>query len=242
MRLKIPTTWTSLGLLAVVATSAGCPDESVYPGDDVFQRESHSLVPEWPAAFDSAAKDWQLGSGLVDGVGQEQPIAFPHYTHVTVNGMQCEYCHQAARKSLHGGVPSGATCMNCHRYVKKDSPEILKVAEYYAKGEPVPWRKVHDIPDFVHFEHKRHVQGGVECTECHGQMGLQGQTTTWSVKDEDGKVSSQTGVRWPVVRETTLQMGWCLDCHATHPSIDKNYGEMANLRRAELKDCWTCHK
>ncbi|MCB9664157.1 MAG: cytochrome c3 family protein [Alphaproteobacteria bacterium] len=242
MRRTTTTPWTALGLLVAVTGAAGCPDASVYPGDDVFQREPHSLFPEWPAAFDPAAKDWQLGSGMVDGRGLEQPIAFPHYTHVTLNGMQCEYCHQAARKSLHAGVPQGQTCMNCHTYVKKDSPEVQKVVAYFEKGEPVPWRKVHDLPDFVHFEHKRHVQAGVDCTECHGQMGLQGQPETWSEKDEHGKVVTKTGVRHPVVRETTLQMGWCLDCHASHPSVDENYGDKANLRRAELKDCWTCHK
>jgi hypothetical protein len=148
--------------------------------------------------------------------------------------------------------------MNCHTYVMTDRPEIQKLKAYWDAGKPVPWQKVHDLPDFVQFNHARHVRGGVDCTECHGQVSLQGQTTTWTevVKEADAngheteKVVSKTGVRYPMVRETTMQMGWCLDCHASHPAVDKNYcGEgaepgcdLANRRRAELKDCWTCHK
>jgi hypothetical protein len=124
----------------------------------------------------------------------------------------------------------------------KDKPEIQKVLASYAASEPIAWKKVHDLPDYVHFTHKRHVQAGVDCTECHGQVGLQGQVSTWSEDDGHGSTKQVTGIRNVMVRETSLQMGWCLDCHATHPSIDENYGEQSHLRRAELKDCWTCHK
>ena len=235
--------------LATIATvmvlSAGCLNEQAYQGTEDFPRHTNNLLP------DPIEGEAQIGVGLVTGEGLEQPIAFPHYTHVTDLGMQCEYCHQAARKSIHGGVPQTATCMNCHKYVKTDSPEIQKVKASYDSGNPISWKKVHDLPDYVHFAHKRHVQAGVDCTECHGLMGLQGQPTTWTetVKEynEAGEVThvenvAKEGIRWPVVRETTMQMGWCLDCHGGHPSIDDNYGEEANLRRAELKDCWTCHK
>ncbi|MCB9681352.1 MAG: cytochrome c3 family protein [Alphaproteobacteria bacterium] len=234
--------WTAAGLVATLTLAAGCPPVSEYPGDAEFQRTPHSLLPEAPSPFDTNATPWHLGAGAITGTGPEQPIAFPHYRHVTVAGMQCEYCHAVARKSIHAGVPQTATCMNCHTYVLKDSPEIQKVKGYYDAGEPIPWVKVHDIPDFVNFAHDRHVRAGVDCTECHGQVGLQGQVTNWTEVDDNGERVDKSGVRWPMVRETTMQMGWCLDCHATHPSVDKNYGEKATLRRAELKDCWTCHK
>jgi hypothetical protein len=238
-------------LLGLVYMLGGCPPIETYPGDGPFVREPHSLLPPtWDS--DADTKDWHYGSGVVAPSGPDQPIQFTHFRHVTELGMQCEYCHDAARKSIHGGVPSTQTCMNCHTYVAKDRPEIKKIQEYWDKKEPIPWSKVHDAADFVHFNHSRHVQGGVECTECHGQIGLQGKQIEQPAVDASGKpVLDEAGK--PVmekvippgqvmVRETTLQMGWCLDCHASHPSIDKNYGDKANLRRAELKDCWTCHK
>jgi len=239
----------SMGLLfGVLVFAAGCPPVSEYPGDAVFQRLPHSLFPPTPVGDEP----WHLGSGAVTGEGPAQPIQFSHHRHVTEIGIQCEYCHDSARKSIHGGVPGTQTCMNCHQYVAKDKPEIQKLTEYWTRGEPIPWSKVHDVADFVHFNHSRHVQGGVQCTECHGQIGQQGQYTQIEKRDEHGKVVfdehgqavTERGIEpgKVMVRETTMQMGWCLECHGSHPSIDKNYGEKANLRRAELKDCWTCHK
>lgn len=244
-------------LVAAMVLQAGCPDVSSFPGTEDFPRLSQSMLPP-----DFGDQEVHLGAGLITGVGPEQPIAFPHHKHIVELGMQCEYCHSSARKSIHGGVPETRVCAGCHWQVKADHPEIAKILSFgegcgfegagglNANCEPIPWKKVHDIPDFVHFSHKRHVQGGVECTECHGQVELQGQPTTWTksdamgnpILDDDGHLVKMEGVRYPMVRETTMQMGWCLDCHASHPSIDKNYGDKADLRRAELKDCWTCHK
>lgn len=173
----------------------------------------------------------QISAGAITGVAIDQPIAFTHYRHVTTLGMDCQYCHAYARDSNYAGVPPVEMCMGCHTHVRTDSPEIMKLTEFWESGEPVPWQKVHDLPDFVHFAHKRHVRAGVNCTECHGQVPLMGR---WP----DGDPAAAE----VMIRETPLQMGWCLDCHAEHPSIDENYGDDANTRRAELKDCWTCHK
>jgi hypothetical protein len=247
---------TLAGLSVALTTVAGCLNTESFDASDAtdFPRRTNSLLPPAPSPFADSGVEWHLGAGEVTGTGPEQPIAFPHYTHVMQNGMQCEYCHQAARKSIHGGVPQTATCMNCHSYVAKDKPAVKKLVEYWESGEPIPWKKVHDLPDFVHFSHKRHVQGGVDCTECHGQMGLQGEHLVgWEPPassddhhEGDGHESDAAHAKAEgpvtVIRETTMQMGWCLDCHATHESIDINYGDKANLRRAELKDCWTCHK
>ena len=130
--------------------------------------------------------------------------------------------------------------------MKKDSPIIQKVKAAYDAGEPIRWKKVHDLPDYVYFTHKRHVRAGVECTECHGQVPQMGKPETFTKKVDDGHGHTEdkevTEVRTVMVRETTLQMGWCLNCHGSHPSVDENYGDLADLRRAELKDCWTCHR
>ena len=213
----------------------------------------------------------QIGSGYVTGEALPQPIAFPHYTHAQVLGMECQYCHSEARKSKHSGIPPVQSCMGCHQWVKTGEPEIKKLTEYWKAGEgdtfkkqayvgglsdaelakvaeghkeTLPWKKVHDIPDFVHFAHKPHIRAGVDCTECHGQMQLQGmkEPVQVGVDHATGEPIMEEHVVNVVVRETTMQMGWCIDCHSQHPSVDKNYGDQAEIRRAELKDCWTCHK
>lgn len=225
----------ALAGLAVTGSSlSGCPDPSQFAGDENFPRDPHLLYPE----YDSSTG--QVAAGEVTGIAPEQPIQFPHYTHVTVMDMQCEFCHSEARRSIHAGVPSVQTCMNCHQHCAKESPEIEKLRGFWdgGRGEPVPWTKVHDLPDYVIFSHKRHVGAGVNCTECHGQVGMQGEPVP--VVDENGE--TRMVAKDVMVREASLQMGWCLDCHGSHPSIDENYGEQADLRRAELKDCWTCHK
>lgn len=245
MRRHIETAVLAIALSASLVLAAGCPDTESFEGTEDFPRLAHSLLPEAPSVFsDGGGREWQHANGVVTGTGPQQPIEFPHYRHVTELNIQCEYCHTAARKSIHGGVPETQTCVNCHQWVMsvKDKPEIKKVLDFYERGEPIPWKKVHDLPDYVHFAHKRHVQAGVNCTECHGQIGLQGQIETWTEVDHEGHQVAKTGIKNVMVRETSLQMGWCLDCHASHPSIDENYGDKANLRRAELKDCWTCHK
>ena len=256
---------TLAGFGALMVMMSCFPDTAAMPGTEDFPRGAHSLLPEGPAApehaegsapGDTNTPAWQIGSGMVTGEGPAQPIGFPHFRHVTELGMQCEYCHSNARKAIHGGVPDSKVCAGCHWQVKKDLGEIKKITSFgegcdYTgigtlndKCQPIPWKKVHDLPDFVHFNHSRHVQGGVQCTECHGQIGLQGKPTTWFEVGENGERVEKTGVPADkvMIRETTMQMGWCLDCHGTHPSIDKNYGDKADLRRAELKDCWTCHK
>ena len=187
----------------------------------------------FPLPPDYGDQETHISSGMVTGFAPEQPIPFTHYRHATELGMDCQYCHSEARKSRHSGVPPLQTCMGCHSWVKKDSPHIQKLTEYWKNGEgelPPQWSKVHDIPDFVHFAHKPHIRAGVDCTECHGDKIA-----------EKGKFENGT-TNHVMSREKTLQMGFCLDCHANHPTVDKNYGEKADLRRAELKDCWTCHK
>jgi hypothetical protein len=198
--------------------TAGCATEAVAENDAeaVFTLGTKALAP--PELFD---ENLVVAVGAASEEIIEQPIAFPHDRHVKVLGMDCQYCHSSARKGIHAGVPPTQLCMGCHNLVSTEGrPELDKLKTYYANNEPVPWVKVHDLPDFVYFSHKRHVVGGVQCQECHGQV-------------QDMGVAQ---------RVSTLEMGWCLDCHAQHDSIDQNYGTKAELRRAELKDCWTCHK
>jgi hypothetical protein len=234
--------------------------------DPAFPLEPHILYPQYYPG------NGQIAAGRATGEALEQPIGFSHNLHAQELNINCQYCHSEARRSIHGGVPPLQTCMGCHQYVKPDNPQIkqihmawcgqercqVKTDEY---GQPIVeeaaqtfrWNKVHDLPDYVNFTHKRHVRAGVNCTECHGQVQLQGQYRMVDVpKGQIGDAVPEAAVTGDsmairkvdevMVREASLQMGWCLNCHAGHPSIDENYGDQADLRRAELKDCWTCHK
>ena len=214
----------------------GCSSNAVAkPADEeIFPIGSKNLVPNTFVSIPMSASPLEVDkmtffpTDLSVAVGDplaepiQQPIAFPHSKHAKDLGIDCQYCHSGARKGQHAGVPPTQVCMGCHAMVSSDGrPELEKLKAFWAagKGDPIPWVKVHDLPDFVYFSHKRHVLGGVQCQECHGQVQEMG---------VDERVAS-------------LKMGWCLDCHAQH-ALDDSYGTQQELRRSELKDCWTCHK
>ncbi len=120
-----------------------------------------------------------------------QPIAFSHAHHVTEIGLDCQMCHVYARRGPVAGIPSVETCAGCHEQVLSDRPEIQKVLEFWENEQPIPWVRVHDLPDFTRFSHKRHVLGGVDCAECHGNVGQME----------------------AAVQVESLTMGWCVTCH-----------------------------
>jgi len=127
-------------------------------------------------------------------VAREQPIQFSHERHVGGNGIDCRYCHTAVEDSPFAGIPPTKTCMNCHSEVFADSPFLKPVRDSFETGRAIAWTRVHDLPDFVHFDHSIHVNKGVGCTTCHGQVD-----------------------RMPLMWQAqSLQMEWCLDCHR-HP-------------------------
>jgi formate-dependent nitrite reductase cytochrome c552 subunit len=120
-----------------------------------------------------------------------QPVAFSHAIHVEQVGMDCRYCHNAVEKSWYSNIPSSATCMNCHTQVLKDDPRLALVRESAATGKPIPWIQIHKLPDYVYFNHSVHVNRGVSCVECHGQINQM---------DE-------------VYHAKPFSMLFCLDCH-----------------------------
>lgn len=125
------------------------------------------------------------------GYAPSQPIPFSHKLHAGERKIDCKYCHTSVGRSTHSNVPSSAVCMNCHQHVKTDSPHIQKLTEAYEKGTPIQWVNVYVLPDFVYFNHERHVARGVSCDTCHGNV------------QEMEKV----------YQATTLSMGWCVNCH-----------------------------
>ena len=130
----------------------------------------------------------------------EQPIPFPHDKHANPAnaGIPCMYCHYSADRSVDAGIPALQVCSGCHMAAgtptplfRADSVGIQLLARYVAEQTPIPWVRIHDLPDHVHFPHMRHVNAGVTCQECHGPV-------------ED----------MPVIEQfSSLRMGWCVDCH-----------------------------
>jgi hypothetical protein len=141
------------------------------------------------------------------GYAPEQPVPFSHELHVGKLGMSCVYCHSNVERSPHATVPNTQTCMNCHQTIKANSPLLSKVRESYEKGVPVEWERVHRLPDYAYFNHAQHVNRGIGCVSCHGQVN-----------------------EMPViVHEKPLSMGWCLSCHRHPDSNLRPPGEATNM-------------
>ncbi len=125
------------------------------------------------------------------GQRPDQPVPFSHKHHVEGLGLQCQYCHTSVEKSSYAGIPPTKTCMNCHSQIWTNAQLLEPVRQSWATGESIQWIKVHDLPDYVYFNHEIHVNKGIGCSSCHGRV------------DE-----------MPLMyQENTLQMEWCLNCH-----------------------------
>ena len=169
----------------------------------------------------------------------EQPVQFSHLHHVLDDGIDCRYCHTSVETSSFAGIPPTKTCMNCHSQIFAASPFLAPVRESFRSGQPIQWTRVHDLPDFVYFDHSIHVYKGVGCTTCHGQVD-----------------------RMPLMyQEQSLQMEWCLDCHRrpeqyvrpreavfrvdyVPPPNQRELGEqlVAAYQIQKLTSCSTCHR
>src|SRR5580698_1308674 len=101
---------------------------------------------------------------------REQPVPFSHKHHAGELGIDCRYCHTSVEKSSFAGLPSTEICMSCHSQIWKDSPMLEPVRESFRSGKPLQWTRVHDVPDFVYFNHGIHVAKGVGCESCHGRV------------------------------------------------------------------------
>ena len=126
-----------------------------------------------------------------------QPIQFPHDIHAGTYQMDCQYCHFSAERSVDAGIPPVSTCMGCHTMIQgRNQPEeVNKIREYWNSGEPIPWVRIHKVADHVHFPHMRHINAGLECQECHGQI-------------QEIGVLEEPEPEWGKGK-----MGWCISCH-----------------------------
>jgi len=132
---------------------------------------------------------WHLDDNV--GYGPDQPIPFSHKLHAGQYKMNCLYCHSAAEKGPHAGIPPMNVCMGCHSVVGLDKENIKKLNKLFSEGKVVEWQRIHRLPDHVYFSHKWHLRAGVDCQACHGDVAAM-----------------------PLVRQVNkLEMGNCLDCH-----------------------------
>jgi hypothetical protein len=125
------------------------------------------------------------------GYKPNQPIEFSHEKHVADAGIDCAYCHSGARSEVHARIPETEVCMGCHLYVRPFSPKLTPLRQAYLKKEPIEWNRVHLLPQYVSFHHGAHIQAGVPCQECHGNVNIMEEA----------------------YQSKPLSMAFCLDCH-----------------------------
>lgn len=165
-----------------------------------------------------------------------QPVPFSHEHHVTVDKIDCRYCHTSVEETAFAGMPASDVCMNCHSVLFSDSEMLEPVRVSYTTGVPLQWTRVNDLPDYVYFDHSIHVNKGVGCISCHGRVDRM--PLTWKAKP--------------------LYMQWCLDCHrnpAPHLRPEDEifkFNQIATnpdalmlhyqIDTTGLTDCTTCHR
>ncbi|MHC4260951.1 MAG: cytochrome c3 family protein [Planctomycetota bacterium] len=139
-----------------------------------------------------------------------QPVPFSHKLHAGELKMDCRYCHSSVEKAAHSAVPPTATCMSCHSNLHTNSAKLAPVRESYETGEPIPWVRIHDLPDYAYFNHSAHVNRGVGCASCHGRI-------------------DKMEVVW---QEEPLSMGWCIECHREPEQHLRPQSEITNMEWA----------
>ena len=116
-----------------------------------------------------AMLNWS-GYNTNQGVFVEQPVQFSHAHHVGGIGIDCRYCHTSVEESAFANIPPTKTCMNCHSQIWTNAPILEPVRASFRDDKPLHWTRVHDLPDFVYFNHSIHVRKGVGCATCHGPV------------------------------------------------------------------------
>lgn len=184
---------------------------------------------------------WRMTPAAAELQPVTQPIPFSHKHHVGDDGIDCRYCHTSVEKSSFAGLPSTQICLTCHSQLFRDAPMLAPLHASAQSGMPIQWNRVYDLPDFAYFDHSIHVNKGVACIECHGQVD-----------------------RMPLLwRAASLDMQWCLECHRNAPQHIRPLAsvfsmqefkpltqqEIAQLTRLNhlqdtrrLTDCSTCHR
>jgi len=187
-----------------------------------------------------AAYTLDRGSYTTDvAVVKPQPVPFSHKHHVTDDGIDCRYCHTTVETSSFAGLPATEICMSCHSQIWSNAAILEPVRASFRTGESLSWTRVHDLPEFVYFNHSIHINKGIGCASCHGRV-------------------DQMPLMYKV---NTLNMNWCIECHRDPwryvrpreqvfnmayepPANQEEFGKqlMKEYKIQSLTDCWTCHR
>ena len=172
-------------------------------------------------------------------VVKEQPVPFSHKHHVMDDGIDCRYCHTSVETSHFAGLPATEICMSCHSQIWSNAALLEPVRASWRTGESLQWTRVHDLPEFVYFNHSIHIAKGVGCATCHGRVD-----------------------KMPLMfKANTLNMNWCLECHRQPEKFLRPKEEVFNMAYEappnqlelgrelvkkyhvqSLTDCYTCHR
>jgi hypothetical protein len=137
----------------------------------------------------------------------EQPLQFSHMHHVTDDGIDCRYCHTSVESSSFAGIPPTKTCMNCHSVLFANAAFLEPVRASFRDNLPLRWVRVHDLPDFVYFNHSIHVKKGIGCESCHGRVD-----------------------QMPLIyQQNSLLMEWCIECHRNPQAYVRPRGEITTM-------------
>jgi hypothetical protein len=174
-------------------------------------------------------------------VPMQQPVMFSHEHHVNVLGIDCRYCHTTVEKSAFAGIPETEICMTCHSQLFTEEPMLALVRQSLAQNKPLQWRRVHDLPDFVYFNHSIHIAKGIGCAECHGRIDLMPLTAQaqplymkWCINCHR---APQKEIR---PREKVFDMAWNRNESPVHPAeLLEKYHVMPP---GKLTDCSICHR
>jgi len=167
----------------------------------------------------SFALTYYISRSERDGVGYEptQPINFSHKLHAGDMNIDCAYCHNEAHTSRHAGIPAASTCMNCHTVARADKPEIILLKQYFDEGKPIPWKRIHRVPEYAYFNHSVHVNKGIDCASCHGPVE-----------------------QMDIVKQVhPFTMGACLDCHR---NPNERMPEIKIKVEMGPENCNACHR
>jgi hypothetical protein len=214
-----------------------------HPGMNVVARVSIFVALLLVVALVLLIRGWVLSNYVTERMVRiEQPVPFSHAHHVSGLGIDCRYCHTSVERSAVAEVPPTHTCMTCHSQVWTDSPLLEPVQESYRTNTPILWNRVHDLPDFVYFNHSIHVDKGVGCATCHGQV-------------EEMALTYQA---------EPMTMGWCIECHRDPAQYVRPVEEVFSMdwhlpedeqralgrqlideygiREGYLTECYVCHR
>ena len=144
----------------------------------------------------------------LEDVPRAQPVPFSHEHHVSGLGLDCRYCHTGVEDSSFAGVPATKICMTCHSQVWTNAPILEPVRESWRTNTPIRWTRVHELPDFVHFNHSIHIAKGIGCTSCHGQV-------------------DQMPLMW---KNASLEMSWCIACHKNPEANIRPRDQVFNMK------------